>query len=334
MKSKVFLVLSITAGVAAMTGCVSRGNNPGWEYAPDMYYSKGYEPYNQGDTNTVNPYGMTMREPVAGTIALGKLDYVFPFDNTAEGYEAAGKALDFPADLTDNDCRGKYMYEIYCSPCHGKSGKNDGSVMGKLGKPAWDGYQSDYIKNLEVGKIYHVLTYGKNNMGSHASVLTPADRWKVIKYVKMLSQGQTCAANGAVSNAPVQAAIVKGDKLADANEQKELETLVSAVNFGSGNAVLTAEAEASLTKLAALLIKHPEMTVSIEGHTDSKGNADQNLALSKARAASVANLLISKGVAKAKIASNGFGSTKSVASNDTEEGRAKNRRVEFILSKK
>lgn len=192
MKSKAFLILLIPAAITAITGCVSRGNNPGWEYAPDMYYSKGYEPYSQGDTNTVNPYGMTMREPVPGTIAWGKLDYVFPYDNSTDGYELAGKEVNFPADFSDNDCRGKYLYEIYCAPCHGLNGKNDGKVLGKLGKPAWDGYQSEYIKNLEVGKIYHVITYGKNNMGSHASVLTPMDRWRVIRYVKLLSQDKVC----------------------------------------------------------------------------------------------------------------------------------------------
>ena len=65
---------AITAATL-ISSCVSRGNNPGWEYAPDMYYSKGYEAYNQGDSNVVNPYGMNMREPVAGTVAYGKLDY-------------------------------------------------------------------------------------------------------------------------------------------------------------------------------------------------------------------------------------------------------------------
>jgi mono/diheme cytochrome c family protein len=171
------------------SSCVSRGNDPGWEYAPDMYYSKGYEPYNQADSFQLNPHGMSMRNPVAGTIAHGKLDFVYNLPNTGEGYERSATEVTAPANVDGIDTRGKYMYEIYCSPCHGIDGKNDGAVFQKVSslKPAWKSYQDEYIQNLEEGKIYHTLTYGKNNMGSHASVLTPMDRWRVIKYVKQLS---------------------------------------------------------------------------------------------------------------------------------------------------
>jgi len=200
MSKKIQFIFGALATAAIATSCVSRGNNPGWEYAPDMYYSKGYEPYNQGDSNSVNPYGMSMRTPVTGTIAFGKADYQYPLPNNGEGYEAAATAVVAPADLTDADGRGKYLYDIYCSPCHGTAGNNDGEVFKKVStlKPAWKGYSDEYIKTLPEGKIYHTLTYGKNNMGSHASVLKPIDRWKVIKYVKQLS-------NAAVASAPAAA---------------------------------------------------------------------------------------------------------------------------------
>ncbi|MBL7837542.1 MAG: cytochrome c, partial [Bacteroidetes bacterium] len=54
-------------------------------------------------------------------------------------------------------------------------------------KPAWPNYQDAYIKNLPIGKVYHVITYGKNNMGSYAYALTPKQRWSVANYVKRLS---------------------------------------------------------------------------------------------------------------------------------------------------
>lgn len=192
MKKSIYGFLGATFAILAFASCTSRGNNPGWEYAPDMYYSKGYEAYSQGDSVGVNPHGMTMREPVEGTVALGKEDYYYPYENTAEGYEAA-KNLTYPAGFEDKDGRGKYMYGIYCTPCHGETGGNDGTVFGpnRLGKPAWKNYQDEYIKTLPVGQIYHTLTYGRNNMGSHASVLTPSDRWKVIRYVKELSGAGT-----------------------------------------------------------------------------------------------------------------------------------------------
>lgn len=184
-----------------VSACTSRGNNPGWEYAPDMVYSKGYEAYSQGDSNVINPYGMNMREPVKGTVAIGKEDYFFPFENSGEGYEASAAAT-YPANFEDKNGRGKYMYNIYCTPCHGVSGTNDGEVFkpNRLGKPAWANYQDAYIQNLPVGKIYHVLTYGKNNMGSHASVLTPMERWQVIRYVKELSGAASTNAAAATAD--------------------------------------------------------------------------------------------------------------------------------------
>jgi mono/diheme cytochrome c family protein len=202
MKRSIYGFLAGATVVVAMAACTSRGTNPGWEYAPDMYYSKGYEAYSQGDSNAVNPYGMTMREPVEGTVAVGKEDYYYPFTNTPEGYEAS-KALTYPANFEDKDGRGKYMYGIYCTPCHGETGGNDGQVFGpnRLGKPAWKNYQDEYIRNISVGQIYHTITYGKNNMGSHASVLTPMDRWRVIKYVKELSGAGAQVAPAADSTA-------------------------------------------------------------------------------------------------------------------------------------
>ena len=195
MNNKLYILFGSIAASALMSGCVSRGNNPGTEYAPDMYYSKGYEAYSQGDSNLVNPYGMNMREPVAGTVAIGKLDYKYNLENTGDGYEAS-VTLTAPADATLEDGRGQYLYNINCTPCHGSTGNNDGEVFKKVStlKPTWKGYNDEYIKTLPEGKIYHTLTYGKNNMGSHASVLSPKDRWKVIKYVKYLSsQGGSTA---------------------------------------------------------------------------------------------------------------------------------------------
>lgn len=188
MKNSGYKIIGAIAITALLAACNSRGNNPGWEYAPDMYYSKGYEPYNQADSNQINPYGMNMREPVPGTVAMGKEDYFFPYENNGVGYEAA-KAAQFPANLEDKDERGKYLFGIYCTPCHGLTGGNDGEVFknNRLGKPVWANYQTDYIKTLPVGQMYHVLTYGKNNMGSHAYALNPSDRWRVIRYVKQLA---------------------------------------------------------------------------------------------------------------------------------------------------
>lgn len=190
MNKNIAIFFIILSGTVLFTSCAkSRGNNPGIEYAPDMYHDKGYEPFKELDSHQFNRFGSNMREPVKGTVAVGKLDYHYPLNNNGEGYEASATQITYPEGFEFDFGKAKRLYNIYCAPCHGAEGKNDGSVFRKVSdlKPAWSGYQDDYIKTLPVGKIYHVLVYGKNNMGSHASVLTPEERWQVIAYVQELS---------------------------------------------------------------------------------------------------------------------------------------------------
>lgn len=172
--------------------CTSSGDNPGIEYAPDMYVSKGYEPFSQVTKSPYNPNGMTMRLPVSGSIARGQLNFVYPFPNNAEGYEASAAFASWVPFNEENLAEGERLYNVYCWNCHGKTGGNDGPVIagGKFPPPPWANYQSDYIKTLPNGKIYHTITFGKGLMGSHASVLSPDERWKVIGYVKSLSLGK------------------------------------------------------------------------------------------------------------------------------------------------
>jgi outer membrane protein OmpA-like peptidoglycan-associated protein len=100
-----------------------------------------------------------------------------------------------------------------------------------------------------------------------------------------------------------------------------------AIYFNTGKSTIKAESFPELDKLANILNTNPDVAVSIEGHTDNQGNAAKNLQLSKDRAKAVKTYLTSKGVGSDRIKSEGYGSTRAVASNDTEEGRAQNRRV-------
>lgn len=110
----------------------------------------------------------------------------------------------------------------------------------------------------------------------------------------------------------------------------ELETIKKAsekIYFNTGSATIKAESFPELDGLAKILKDHPEVEASIEGHTDSEGNDAANLKLSKARAKSVKDYLISKGVEADHLSSEGYGETKPIADNKTAEGRAQNRRV-------
>ena len=78
------------------------------------------------------------------------------------------------------------------------------------------------------------------------------------------------------------------------------------------------------------MVKKPELNFSVEGHTDSDGNDANNLKLSKARGKAVMEKLISMGISKDRLKYNGYGESKPIDNNSTPEGKANNRRVEFV----
>ena len=102
--------------------------------------------------------------------------------------------------------------------------------------------------------------------------------------------------------------------------------------FDTGKADIQPESKASLDQIAAFLKAEPSVKLHVVGHTDSVGGFDSNMALSKRRADAVAAVLSKNyGVAPARMVGNGVASLAPVASNSSEEGRAKNRRVELVL---
>jgi len=101
------------------------------------------------------------------------------------------------------------------------------------------------------------------------------------------------------------------------------------VNFEFDKADLTAEGKSILDRGAAMLESNPSVRVEIVGHTDSRGSDEYNQGLSDRRAESVRAYLESKGIAANRLSASGRGESAPVASNDTDEGRAQNRRVEL-----
>jgi mono/diheme cytochrome c family protein len=194
------------SSVIIMVGGCAGGDNPGREYAPNMYHSVAYEPLTQikdenagrwvnsldndrgeyFNSNKYNPFWMNMRTPPANTVKRniqGWLPYRVkrvakdsvpmvtvglknPFDSTA-------------AVLAD----GKMLYETYCKHCHGATGAGDGKVGEKVGAANLKGRA--YLGITE-GHIFHVITNGAGLMASHGSQVSPEDRWKIAKYVKAL----------------------------------------------------------------------------------------------------------------------------------------------------
>jgi outer membrane protein OmpA-like peptidoglycan-associated protein len=103
------------------------------------------------------------------------------------------------------------------------------------------------------------------------------------------------------------------------------------VLFETGQSGLKKEAQSSLVEVVDLLQSQPDHKIRIEGHTDSTGDAMANLKLSEQRANKVMDSLVALGVDQARVTAAGMGEDFPIASNDTEEGRSQNRRVDVIL---
>lgn len=94
---------------------------------------------------------------------------------------------------------------------------------------------------------------------------------------------------------------------------------------------LLPESRVELNRLVTLLNQNPEMNIRIQGHTDSQGDESYNQKLSENRAKSVYDYLVMHGISEERLSYKGYGESKPIADNDTEEGRAKNRRTEFVV---
>ncbi len=109
---------------------------------------------------------------------------------------------------------------------------------------------------------------------------------------------------------------------------------INDIYFSFNSYDLTIESKAILDQLIEFLTENPIIFIQIQGHTDNIGNDVSNLKLSAERAKSVYSYLVLKGISDSRLTFKGFGKSMPVASNDTEEGRAKNRRTVFVITKK
>lgn len=198
--------ISLFAGASILLMSCSRNpDSPGYEYMPDMYRSQAIEAYVDyglvsDDEHEDLKNTMSARVPAEGTIPfnadpkMAEVMMPYALDNTDEGYNSAKNNL-IPMMYVESEEtakayaeEGKVLFGYFCSHCHGKTGKGDGAVItyGEYNAPMpYDGGYSDRT----LGQIFHVITYGKGAMGSHASQLNKDERWKVALYVRTLQHG-------------------------------------------------------------------------------------------------------------------------------------------------
>ena len=212
-----YTTIYIFAVSAILSSCAAGKDDPGLEYAPNMYHSVPYEPLSQilekdegqwvnststpgkgeyYNSNPYNPNSMTMRKPPANTVRRGAaLPYRIPKDSLT--YAAAVVKNPLPAEGEAAEAilsEGKELYGRFCLHCHGEKGKGDGTLATPAegeDLPAFGGIAnltSDNLKVISEGHIFHVITQGKGLMGSHASQISDEERWKIARYVKKLQK--------------------------------------------------------------------------------------------------------------------------------------------------
>ncbi len=203
--------------VILLAGCKAGGDNPGTEYAPNMYHAVSYETQStivnpeigttvstrvdgKGEYYSVNAYNPagSARLPVKGTIKRRyypanvkmadsvKRDLMI-YNIHRDSIDLAARVLANPLALNDQILEdGKVLYISYCSACHGENGQGDGKVGAKYkGVPA---YNKGRVAQVTGGHIFHTITHGKGRMWPHGSQINPIDRWKIVHYVQTLQK--------------------------------------------------------------------------------------------------------------------------------------------------
>jgi mono/diheme cytochrome c family protein len=178
MRNTITKIAAILFVAIAFTSCNDK-TKPEVQFMPDMYVSVAYEPYGE---NTAFANGMDSQLPAKGSIARGQVPY--DYADSTEGYETAKKESISPLTVHEISTeKGKSLYGIYCVVCHGKTGNGQGDLVKNekfLGIPNYKD------RDLTEGSIYHVIMYGRNLMGSHASQLTGEERWQIVEHVQKL----------------------------------------------------------------------------------------------------------------------------------------------------
>ncbi|HUO85619.1 MAG TPA: cytochrome c [Thermoanaerobaculia bacterium] len=141
--------------------------------------------------------GMSSRPVIEGTVARGQLRLDTHFEKGKIGEQLATR---FPATVELNLAtmqRGRKRYDIYCSPCHGRSGDGNGMIVQRgYRRPA--AFTSERVMEATVGHYFDVITNGFGAMPPYAVQIPPADRWAIVAYVKALQLSQ----NGVLADVP------------------------------------------------------------------------------------------------------------------------------------
>ncbi|HOZ84750.1 MAG TPA: cytochrome c [Niabella sp.] len=195
MNKYFYIAVVVLSAIAA--GCGS-DKNPGYAYMPDMFYSRAYETY--AGLKELKDAGINYdRMPVAGTVAQDEdLAFHFNLKNDSAGY-AQSAFLKNPLDSAGAKVdlkEAERLYLVNCGICHGDKLDGNGPLFKGGDGPytaAPKNFMADDMKAMTAGTMYFSITYGKGQMGSYASQISPKQRWEIVHFIKG-KQGPTVAA--------------------------------------------------------------------------------------------------------------------------------------------
>ncbi|MFB6247535.1 MAG: cytochrome c [Salinibacter sp.] len=171
-----------------LAGCRGRRSE-----APPIHphLAMDFQPKFQAQTyNPLFENKASMRKPPTGTVARGQLR---GNSKLFEGRTESGEYVErIPMAVTRSLLeRGQEQYNVYCTPCHGKSGNGNGIIMqGDYGYTPASSYHIDRLRQVTDGYLYDVITNGVRNMPAYAQQIPVRDRWAIVSYIRALQRSQ------------------------------------------------------------------------------------------------------------------------------------------------
>ncbi|NOJ75452.1 OmpA family protein [Empedobacter stercoris] len=297
---------------------------------------------NQNQENTIADKGFDINKIPFSTADIGD----FPFINLPQGLQEMNKPLVkefdicfFPINGVMTPFEGK-LYKTFVSPKQGE----------EFSQHFFEKSMADYLQSIGAVRVFdgeitkeEYERYNKQdpNKGGEGDmgyagqnmkfwVLRTKDKGNV--YIQYLSNNAGASLN-VLQEANFKQTITKvtADDIAEDLTKNGKSILY--INFDVDQAKITQEGDEIVTEIANALKKDNALKISIEGHTDNSGDAKHNKKLSNDRANAVMQKLIALGIDKTRLSAIGYGAEKPLVANDTEENKAKNRRVELVKVK-
>lgn len=297
---------------------------------------------NQNQENTIADKGFDINKIPFSTADIGD----FPFINLSQGLQEMNKPLVkefdicfFPINGVMTPFEGK-LYKTFVSPKQGE----------EFSQHFFEKSMADYLQSIGAVKVFdgeitkeEYERYNKQdpNKGGEGDmgyagqnmkfwVLRTKDKGNV--YIQYLSNNAGASLN-VLQEANFKQTITKVTADDIANDLTKNGKSILYINFDVDQAKITQEGDEIVTEIANALKKDNTMKISIEGHTDNSGDAKHNKKLSNDRANTVMQKLIALDIDKTRLSAIGYGAEKPLVANDTEENKAKNRRVELVKVK-